>query len=172
MTLFATDSNGDNGISHPGPGSGITSVTDTAININDGGPVSIPRFVDNPTGIVGMWALGSATSFTAPHFVFFANGKVLSIHPYAETTGACVTATQNFGPPGVEWSDYTVNVNSGALQFLNKLVDTTGCTGVFDSAAAVPNTVANFTFTLAVDGKTATVVAPDGTFTLYRITPR
>ena len=170
--LFAIDSNGDNGISHPGPGTGITSVTDTAININDGSPISVPRFVDNPSGIVGMWALGSATDFTAPHFVFFANGRVLSIHPYSESSGACVTATQNFGPPGVEWSDYTYNAGTGALQFLNKLVDTTGCTGVFDSAAAVPNTVADLTLTLAADGKTATAVAPDGTFTLYRITPR
>ena len=171
--LLAIDSNGEWGTSHPGPTEGITSITDTAINSTG---FTIPRFVDNPAGIVGMWAVGSATDLKAPHFVFFANGKVLSIHPYSaadvEPGLACDLARQ--GPPGIEWSDYSFNAGTGALRIFNKIYDTSGCTGVFDSANAVPNTEANVSVTISADGKTGTVVNTVGgeTNTLYRIAPK
>ena len=166
--LLEIDSNGEWGTSHPQPGEGLTSITDTAINFTGG---SIPRFVDDPNGIVGMWAGGSATDLKAPHFVFFANGKLLSIHPYAETTGPCATA--RLGPPGIEWSDYTFNAATGALRIFNKIYDTTGCTGLFDSAAAVPNTEANLTLTFAADRKSITVFeAGQPAGTAYRIAPK
>ena len=166
--LLEIDSNDQWGTSHPQPGEAITSVTDTAITFTGG---SIPRFVDDPNGIVGMWAGGSATDLKAPHFVFFANGKLLSIHPYAETTGPCATA--RLGPPGIEWSDYTFNAATGALRIFNKIYDTTGCTGLFDSAAAVPNTEANLTLTFAADRKSITVFeAGQPAGTAYRIAPK
>jgi trimeric autotransporter adhesin len=164
--LLEVDSNGDTGTSHPGPDEGITGVSATAISVAGG---SIPRFVDDPAGIVGMWALGSATDLKATHFVFFANGKVLSIHP-AETQGACATARQ--GPPGVEWSDYSFNAATGALRIFNKIYDTSGCTGAFDSADAAPNTEANFVLTMAGDKKTFTFPGDGGAIlTGYRIAP-
>ena len=170
--LLATDSNGEWGFSHPGVGEGIVSITPTAITFNDG---SIARFVDDPNGIVGMWAGNSATDFKAPHFIFFADGKVMSIHPYSsgdvEPGSACDVARQ--GPPGIEWSDYTFNPATGALRIFNKIYDTTGCTGIFDSTG-VPNTEANFVITLSADGKTAAVLDPEDPTptTLYRIAPQ
>ncbi len=168
--LQALDSNGEWGFSHPLPATvdGITSITDTAINFADG--LSIARLPNEPNGIVGMWALGSATDLKATHFVFFANGKVLSIHP-AESEGSCATNRQ--GPPGIEWSDYTWNAGTGALRIFNKIHDTSGCTGAFDSAAAVPNTEANLVITLAADKQTFTVPVDGGavTVTFHRIAP-
>lgn len=118
-----------------------------------------------------MWALGSATDLNATHFVFFANGRVLSIHP-AETEGSCATNRQ--GPPGIEWSDYSFDANTGALRIFNKIYDTSGCTGAFDSADPVPNTETNLVVTLSADKKTFTVPVDAGTVILtgYRITPR
>ena len=166
--LIEVDSNGQNGLSHQQPGEGITSITGTALNFVGG---SVPRLADDPNGIVGMWALGSATDLKATHFVFFANGKVLSIHP-AETTGPCVAARQ--GPPGIEWSDYTFVANTGVLTIFNKIYDTSGCTGVFDSTNAAQPASATFTVTMAADKKSFTVPTDGGTVvqTGYRIAPK
>ena len=166
--LLEVDSNGQAGTSHPQPGEGITGVSDTAITYVGG---SIPRFTDDPNGIVGMWALGSATDLKATHFVFFANGKVLSIHP-AEDAGACFTARQ--GPPGIEWSDYTFNAGTGALTIFNKIYDTSGCTGVFDATTVPQPTSVSFTVTMAADKKTFTVPVDGGAtiMTGYRIAPK
>lgn len=166
--VLNTDSNNQWGFSHPIPDDRIVSITDTAITLGDATVIS--RLADDPNGIVGMWALGSTTNLKTTHFVFFANGKVLSIHP-AETQGSCATARQ--GPPGIEWSDYTFTAGTGALRFFNKVHDTSGCTGAFDSAQAVPDTERNLVLTIAADGKTATFLADDGVtvLTLYRITP-
>lgn len=155
------DSNNQWGFSHPLPNDRIVSISDTAI---DAGGTVINRLQDDPNGIVGMWALGSATDFKVTHFVFFANGKALSIHP-AETQGPCATSRQ--GPPGVEWSDYSFNAATGLLTFSNRSIDTSGCTGIWDATdPAAPSSV-SLTITLAADRQTFTV---DGT-TAYRITP-
>jgi trimeric autotransporter adhesin len=174
--LLAIDSNGDWGLSHPGPGDGITSITPTAINLADGSAAG--RLVDDPNGIVGMWAVGSPTDMTAPHFVFLANGMVLSIHPYSagdvEPGGACDLARQ--GPPGIEWSDYSFNPATGALRIFNKIYDTNGCGGIFDSSAGgEQNTEANSVITFSADHKTAQAQAFDPQnppLTLYRIAPQ
>ena len=172
--LIEIDTNGQWGLSHVQPNEGFASITSTAITTK--GNEVFNRLPDSGTGIVGMWAVGSATDLKAPQFVFFApvNGvsRVLSIHPYAASTAACVTSTQNFGPPGIEWADYTYNAATGALQILNKLLDSTGCTGFFDSASATPNTLTDIALTIAADGLTASAVTPIGTFTLYRILPQ
>ena len=170
--LLAIDSNGEWGFSHPGVGEGIVNITPTAITFEGG---SVPRFVDDPNGIVGMWAVDSATDFKAPHFIFFADGKVMSIHPYSagdvEPGGACDVARQ--GPPGIEWSDYSFDPATGALRIFNKIYDTNGCGGIFDSSGGVSNTEANFVITLSADGKTAAVLDPQDPTptTLYRISP-
>lgn len=176
--LLVIDTNGEGGTSHPAAGEGTTSVTSTAITSTGG---TLTRFVDDPNGIVGMWAVGSATDISAPHFVFFANGKLLSIHPYsagdAEPGGACDLARQ--GPPGIEWSDYSFNPATGAVRVFNKIYDTTGCTGVFDSSDGAvqngtANTEANFAITLSIDRKTAAVLFPQDPrpTTLYHIAPK
>ena len=126
---------------------------------------------DDPNGIVGMWALGSATDLKAAHFVFFANGKVMSIHP-AEDQGACLTARQ--GPPGIEWSDYSFMPATGALRIFNKIYDTSGCTGVFDSTNPLQPSSETFTITMAADKKSFTVPVDGGAtiMTGFRIAPK
>ncbi len=162
--LLAIDTSGDWGTSHPAAHEGIASITDTTLTTKGGETFS--RLTDSGSGIVGMWALGSATDLKVSHFVFFANGRVLSIHP-AETEGACVTARQ--GPPGIEWSDYSFNVSTGALRIFNKIYDTSGCTGAFDSSDAVPNTEVTLTITMASDQRTFTIPEGAATLTFHRI---
>jgi trimeric autotransporter adhesin len=169
--MLAIDTNGGWGTSHATANDGIASITDTALTTKGGETFS--RLTDAGTGLVGMWALGSATDLKVTHLVYFANGKRLSIHPAADQ-GPCVAARQ--GPPGIEWSDYTFDAATGAVRVFNKIYDTSGCTGLFDSSAAVPNTEANAVITMAADQQTFTFTVPvDGggtvTVTAYRIAP-
>ena len=167
--LVTLDTNGQWGASHARPNEGLAAITDAAITTRGG--ESFGRLTDSGTGIVGMWALGSATDLNVTQFVFFANGKVLSIHP-AETEGPCATA--RLGPPGIEWSDYSYNPATGALRFFNMVYDSSGCTGAFDQTAVPPNPEANFVITMATDGRTFTVPVDGGTViqTGYRIAAR
>ena len=169
--LLALDTDGEDGLSHFDP-SVTLNITDTTFTFTQNGVTEgfDGRLPDSGSGIVGMWALGSATDLKVTQFVFFANGRVLSIHE-AETGNSCAAARQ--GPPGIEWSDYSFVPATGALRIFNKIYDTSGCTGAFDSAAAVPNTEANLVLTIAADGKTATFLGDDGVtvLTFHRITP-
>ena len=174
--LIALDTNGEWGLSHTRPNEGFASITATAITTKGG--ETFGRLADSGSGIVGMWANGSATNVRAAHFVFFAPvggvGKVLSIHPYSagdsEPGGACDLARQ--GPPGIEWADYTYDAVTGALRIYNKQIDSTGCSGIFDSSDGAvlngtANTEANFVLTISTDGKTGTVGGDS--VVLYRI---
>ena len=169
--VLALDTDGESGLSHFDPTTTI-AVTDTSFTFTQGGVTESfdGRLPDSGSGIVGMWALGSATDLKTNQFVFFGNGKVLSMHP-AETLGACATNRQ--GPPGIEWSDYSFNATTGALRIFTKIYDTLGCTGVFDSADAVPNTELNLVLTMAADQKSFTFLGDGGTVTLtfHRIAP-
>jgi hypothetical protein len=167
--VLNVDSNNQWGLSHPQPNDRITSITSSAITLGDGTVIS--RLVEDQNGIVGMWALGSASDFKATHFVFFANGKALSIHP-AETEGPCAAARQ--GPPGVEWSDYSFDAATGVLTLFNKTIDSSGCTGVWDATDATAPASVSFTITMAADKKSFTTPVDGGasTLTAYRIAPR
>jgi hypothetical protein len=159
--LLALDTNGDWGTSHLNANDGLASITDSAITTKAG--ETFGRLTDSGSGIVGLWALGSPTDLKVTQFVFFPNGRVLSIHP-AETSGSCATSRQ--GPPGSEWSDYTFTAGTGALRIFNKIHDT----GAFDSADAVPNSEATIVLTMAADQKTFTFAGDGGeTLTAYRI---
>ena len=165
--LANVDSNNQRGFSHPIPNDRISSVTDTAISFSDGTVVS--RMAEDINSLVGLWAVGSATDFKAPHFAFFANGKALSIHQ-AETEGACATA--RMGPPGVEFSDYTFNAATSVLTFLNRTVDTSGCTGIWDTTDPLQPATVSITITMAPDRRSFTLPVDGGTatMTVYRIT--
>jgi len=140
------------------------TITATQISSNLGTVFS--RATNDATGIVGLWAF-SATDFSAQHFLFLPNGKLLMVDPQGDTE-AGVCSTQRMGPPGGEYSNYTYNKATGVLNVTGKIYDTNGCAGMFDIG-----TTANSTFTATVqlssDGKTATVNAGDGAFTIYRI---
>jgi hypothetical protein len=169
--LVEVDSNGSNDYSHFDPAAVFAISANSFSATTNGVTASYDgRLPDPGTGIVGMWALGSATDLKVTQFVFFADGKVLSIHP-AETEGACATSRQ--GPPGVEWSDYSFDAATGTLTFSNKTIDTSGCTGVWDATDANQPASVSLPVTLAADGRTLTAAVDGGTasVTFYRITP-
>jgi hypothetical protein len=171
--LLNTDTNWQGGVSHPN-GNLITSITATQLVATD---VTLARLQDDPNGLVGYWALGSATDLNTQQFVFFANGRVLMIDPVGETApsdagSACFNAHQ--GPAGIEWARYTFNAATGLLHVFGKEIDTNGCAGLFDSSqGALQNGTANTVFdavvTFSSDRKQLTT--SDGA-TLFRIAPQ
>jgi len=174
-TLLEVDSNMTAGTSHPSPDEENATLTVSATQLSISGGITFSRLGGGTTGIVGLWALNSATDLRTQHFAFFPNGKVLMVDPLGDTeAGACTIARQ--GPPGGEFASYEFNATSGALRVFGKIYDTNGCAGFFDSSqgavqAGTANTEANFTIQFSGDGKTATVTETEsgGTFTLYRI---
>ena len=124
------------------------------------------RASNDAAGIVGLWAF-SAIEFNTQHFLFLPSGKVLMIDPLGDTqAGACMTA--RMGPAGGEYASYTFDKVTGVLTVSGKLYDTNGCAGMFDIGTGA-NTSFTATVQLSSDGKTATVDAGDGAFTLYRV---
>ena len=165
-TLLEVDSDLTGGTSHPNPTDALT-ITPTQLISSDG--VTFTRLGVGSTGIVGLWAVGSATDFATNHFAFLPNGKVLHIDSQGDTSpGPCLQARQ--GPPGGEYASYTFDAATGALRVFGKIYDTNGCAGLFDSSpGGVANTELNGTVVFAADGNSAVFTGPDGSNTLYRI---
>lgn len=171
-TTLELDTNLTAGTSHPGVNEPRTGLRFSATGLTTPTGEVFPRATNVAGGIVGVWALGSATELRTQHFVFFANGRVLMIDPLGDTSGgACTQANQ--GPPGAEYASYTFDAATRTLRVFGKLYDTNGCAGFFDSSAGAvqagtANTEDITVLTFSADGKTATT--PDGS-TVYRITP-
>ena len=170
-SLLEVDSNLTAGTSHPGPTDSV-SITSTQIVTSDG--FVIPRLASN-SGIVGLWALGSATDLSVNHFAFFPNGRVLHVDSKGDTEGGACTAARQ-GPAGAEFASYAFNAANSTLRIFGKLYDTDGCAGFFDSSAGAvangtANTEVNFTVALSADGKTATVTGggTSAPLTIFRI---
>ena len=166
-SLLEVDSDLTAGTSHPDASASLT-ISATQIVVGDGSVFL--RLAGGSTGIVGLWAVGSATDLSVVHLAFFANGKVLLIDSQGDTEGgACALAKQ--GPPGAEYASYTFNAATGALRVFGKIYDTNGCAGLFDSSAGgTANTEANVTILMAADGTTATVTIPgEPQLTIYRV---
>jgi len=172
-TLLEVDSNMTAGTSHPNAADLNTTMAVSASQLTLSSGRVFSRLSGGTSGVVGLWALGSATDLKTQHFVFFPNGKVLMIDPLGDTAnGVCAAARQ--GPSGGEFASYTFNAATGALRVFGKVYDTNGCAGFFDSSqgavsAGTANTEANFTVTFSGDGKSATVNNGAESFTLYRV---
>ena len=143
-------------------------LTITATQLSSSLGTVFSRAPNDNTGMVGLWAF-SATEFNTQHFLFLPSGKLLMIDPLGDTQpGTCLSERK--GPAGGEYSSYSYDKASGALAVTGKIYDTNGCAGMWDIGAS-----ANASFSaqvqLSADGMTATVTAPDGVFTIYRITP-
>lgn len=155
---------------------GSLSISASELRLADpgGAGATFARLVDEPNGIVGLWAAGSATELGTQHFLFLASGKVLMIDPQGDTEGGICTM-QAQGPAGGEYASYVWDKASGTLNVSGKVYDTNGCAGLFDStlgAAGSPQSKGfSGKFELAADGKTATVTNSEWTGTLYRISP-
>lgn len=144
---------------------GSEKLTITATQISSNLGTQFSRASNDAAGIVGLWAF-SATEFNTQHFLFLPSGKALMIDPLGDTqAGACLTA--RMGPAGGEYASYTFDKVTGVLTVTGKLYDTNGCAGMFDIGTNA-NTSFTATVQLSADGKTATITAGDGTFTLYR----
>lgn len=113
---------------------------------------------NDPTGIVGVWALGSATTINTQHFMFRSDGTFLMVDPLGDTQG------NNCGGPGVEAGTYTYNATTGVLKVTGYTYDTNGCAGFSETTAV---TADGMSFT--IDGSTG--MSNDGvdTFTMYRV---
>lgn len=171
--LVEVDSNLTAGTSHPGPAELNDTLTITPTQFSTSAGEVFARLPDGSSGLVGLWALGSATELKTQHFAFFPNGKVLLVDPLGDTSGGACTAARQ-GPPGAEFASYTFDAAAGTLRVFGKVYDTNGCAGVFDSsqgavAAGTANTEANFTVVFSNDGTQAFVADTGGSVTLHRI---
>jgi hypothetical protein len=134
---------------------------------------TLTRVTNDANGVVGLWAMGSATEFNTQHFLFLPSGQVLMVDPLGVTVAGSCSALLK-GPAGGEYASYSFDKTSGALQVTGLVYDTNGCAGFFGGTGT--NTSWSGTVQFATDGKTATVTptsvtAAGAVFTLYRVTP-
>ncbi len=159
-SVTSLDTNGEAGLSHPRI-SDRFSFSGDAIIAGDylvaGDTHKFPRMENNPTGIVGAWAYGSATTIKTILFCFFSNGKYLMADPI----GGDIPSS---GGPGIEFGCYTYDSATKILKVFSLTYDTNGTAGLSNSPYA---TSAGATLTISSDGKT--FVNANGSITFYRV---
>lgn len=159
------DTNGTWGLSHPSACDRVRVQGDRLIY--DDAPAScvsvgtfpLQKAPNDNTGIVGVWALDSASIVKAQTFVFWADGRYAMIDAVGDTVNNC-------GGPGVEYGTYAYNSTTRAFKVLTVTVDTNGCAGLRDSSSGE---LASFTITLSADGSTFSAAAGAETFALFRV---
>lgn len=119
---------------------------------------AVSKAENDPTGIVGVWALGSATQVNTQTIVFWANGKFLMIDPVGDTEAS------RCGGPGVEYGNYTYDATTEEFKVVSVTVDTNGCAGLHE-----PGRLTSFNLTLSSDGLTGTAVFSDSTDQVFRV---
>jgi trimeric autotransporter adhesin len=169
-TLLEVDSSLTSGTSHPRPGDPPITITPTTIS--NGAGFSLGRLPNDATGLVGMWALGTAGDLSVPHLVFFANGRVLLADHGGGTTAQCTPTGE--GPPGAEYASWTYDADEQVLTIQGKIHDTNGCAGLFDSSAAsiaagTDNLPVFISVTFASDFLSVQFAGSRGTQTWFRI---
>ena len=88
-------------------------LTITASQISSNLGTVFSRASSDAASLVGLWAF-SATDFTAQHFLFLPNGRLLMVDPQGDTeAGTC--SAQRMGPPGGEYASYSWTQATGAL---------------------------------------------------------
>lgn len=120
----------------------------------------LPKIENIPGTIVGAWTL-SSTAIKNQTAVFGSNGKFMNSDPNGDPIEK---------KPGVEFGSYTYDVAAKILRVSNKLYQTNGDNGLFNSSAGQPG---GMSFTLNADGISATLIdltsSPQQVFTAYRI---
>jgi hypothetical protein len=119
---------------------------------------SLKKMPNDPAGIVGAWALGSATSINAIMILLFPNGHFFMVDPVGDTSG------EPCGNPGIEYGTYSVAGTS--LKIAGISHDTSGCAGFSHSLALQ---AAGAPFTLGSGGMSLTVGAGADAVTLLRV---
>lgn len=163
--LVQVDSNLTVGLSHPGAADGPVVITADQITPSDGAPIT--RLVDDPNGLVGLWALGSKTDLSVPHLAIFPNGRAMLVtsvsDPQCQAAGQC--------PPGAEFGSWSFDAATGTLTFSNPQYDTNGCEGVWEFCPAGSNQpLETIVITFAADKQSFSFVGGDAvTYTFHRI---
>lgn len=168
------DTSGDWGMSHPQSCDRMRPVGDELIfsgSVPANNPdcttsiteAAVSKAENNPTGIVGVWAVGFATTLNTQHVVFFSNGIFLLVDPLGDTT---VGAGHPCGPPGVEQGSYTYDSTARVFKASNFTANTNGCAGLSESDAVTP---IGLSLTISADGSTAVAVDGGSSVTLFRV---
>jgi len=159
------DTNGTWGSSHPSACDRVRVVGDQLLydeapaSCVSSGTFPLSKAPNDNAGLVGVWALDSASIVKAQTFVFWADGRYAMIDAVGDTQNNC-------GGPGVEYGTYAYNSSTRAFKVLTVTVDTNGCAGLRDSQTGA---LASFNITLSADGRTASVAEGADTFALFRI---
>ncbi len=161
------DTNGSWGLSHPSACDRLRVEGDRLIyddapaSCVSAGTFPLQKAPNDNAGIVGVWALDSASLVKAQTFVFWADGRYAMIDAVGDTENNC-------GGPGVEYGTYSYDVATRAFKVLTVTVDTNGCAGLRDSSTGL---LQSFNIALNADGSiaTATLTLPAEVFTLFRI---
>lgn len=175
--VLEVDSNLSSGTSHPSATEMAAQFNISANALSDNaGNVRLSRLETGATGLVGLWALDSATDLSVTHLAFFSNGRVMLISHKADAQclgggapGEC--------PPGVEFAAYSFDAQTGAMRAFNLQYDTNGCQGLFDTcpsavASGGANTERTLVFTLQPGNQTFSFVDGSGTpRTAFRVAP-
>lgn len=157
----SVDTNLEFGLAHPLPCDRFQSQGDKLSangNCPDADEGLIDKAPNNPSGLVGVWALDSASDLNTVQIAFLPNGRFLLVDPAGD---------EDCGEPGVEFGSYSWNATTGALSLSGLLYDTNGCGGLFEEGQPY-----GFTLTLTQGGQQLTGTAsddPDEPFTLFRI---
>lgn len=122
--------------------------------------MTVNKADNDPSGIVGVWAVDSATEIKTQTVVFWSSGHFLMMDPVGDTEAS------RCGGPGVEYGTYSYSASSQDFQVLGVTVDTNGCAGLSDVGGTH---LASFKLTLAADGRSATATSSEGSFTLHRV---
>lgn len=172
--ITSVDTNGDRGISNPQPCDRLRSVGDQLIATegittnngvtctNNSVNATISKAENNPTGIVGVWALDSATTIKTQHIVFSSNGQFLLTDPIGGVEPDGVT----INPSGIESGSYTYDTNTKTLK-ITPTFDTNGKAGFSHNGAATVGEP----FFISLGGSTATAVDNVGSYTFHRVLP-
>jgi hypothetical protein len=137
VTTTDVDTNGDAGVNSNNDacmrlvpmGEGLYSPNSgqqTPCNFAAGNPVTLYKAPNDPTGIVGVWAEGSATTIKTKTMLFSSDGKFLLVDP---------------NNSGVEAGTYTYNTTTGVVTITSVPYDTNGSAGAGDGAGNVNTNV-------------------------------
>jgi hypothetical protein len=127
--IVSQDTNGRAGLSDRTPEEMLLTIAiagaDLLVTQPDGTELArLQRVANDPGSVVGAWEMDTAGNLAAPHFVFFADGRYLSIDPIGDTTPSPC------GGPGIEYGTYAWDGSTGTLTLTGVSIDTNGCTGL------------------------------------------
>lgn len=117
---------------------------------------------NDPTGIVGASAVGSATVERAIVILFFPDGQYTLADPIGDVRCGC---------GGLERGTYNRDRSNGRLTGLNSTLDTNGCGGLHDTTNSAQPFGSRVMFKPVRDGASMTVNVGDGSgaSTFYRL---